>query len=249
MKSTVHALVLSSVVAWPPVASGFSSDQPLLARTVSHTLALTNTPILATATFTNRSTHAVRGFFYSEQLSPGLAVTTVGVTLNGQSITNFVLEAGQEGDVYPGYTPWRWRLESPTNFTEAHPIGAQASVQISYSISSSTQGCFSLPEFVWAGYWPNDTNACFGCSESVDQRSVWFVASTNASIVSAQPAVGGCLVALEGIPGVPYVLESSVNLQMWDPLVTNLSPFSLTDTSVVVFGGRFYRGKSAWGGP
>jgi uncharacterized repeat protein (TIGR01451 family) len=231
-----------------PAAFGFSSDNSSLARSFNKTMALTNSPILVTAAFTNGGTNALRGFFYSEQLPSGLAVSTVSVTLNGQGITNFVLECGQDGDVYAGCTPWRWRLETATNFTEAHPVPAQGAVQISYTISSPTQGSFFCQQFAWVGWWPAGTNASFGCSESANQQTVSFLTTTNRPTLSAQYGTNGCLIRLQGDPGASYVLDASSDLLTWVPLTTNVSSFSFTDTNTAGLATRFYRGRSIVGG-
>jgi hypothetical protein len=230
-------------------AFGFSSDNSSLARSFDKTLVLTNSPILVTATFTNGGTNALRGFFYSEQLPSGLAVSTVSVMLNGQSVTNFVLESGQDGDDYAGCTPWRWRLETPTNFTEAHPVPAQAALQINYTLCSSTQGSFACQQFAWAGYGPAGTNASFGCSEAADQMIICFVTTTNRPALSAQRSTNGSLVKLQGDPGVKYVLEASPDLLAWLPLTTNLCCFSFVDTNSSGSFSRWYRGRLHIEGP
>src|SRR5712675_2038412 len=103
-------------------AANLRGDAFPLARRLATVAALTNTPILVTVTFTNASTNALRGFFFGEQLPSALTVTPLSLTINGGAITNYVVENGQDGDVYPGCTPWRWVLETPTNFTKANAL-------------------------------------------------------------------------------------------------------------------------------
>jgi hypothetical protein len=155
-------------------AFGFSSGNSSLARSFSTTTSLVNSPIVVTATFTNGETDALRGFNYSEQLPSALAVTTVNVTLNGQSITRFTFESGMDGDVYAGLTPRRWRLETPTNFTEANPIPAHGVVQIVYTIAASSAGSFSLQQFTWAACFPDRVSTTFGHSEVADVQTLQF---------------------------------------------------------------------------
>jgi hypothetical protein len=160
---------LSISAAW-----GFSTDPSSLARKFDTTSVTTNAPIVVTATFTNGSGVARRGFYYTEQIPSGLTVTVLGLKLNGQNIANYTFESGLDSDVYPGCTPYRWVLERPTVFTENNPVPANATVQIQYALSSPAVGSFSLQQFSWAGYYPANTNASFGCSESSDAQSVSF---------------------------------------------------------------------------
>ncbi len=156
-------------------ALGFSSDGSSLTRTLDRTLAVTNTPILVTVNFTNGQSDAIRGFYYAEQIPYGISVTTVGVVLSGQAVTNYTSESGQDGDVFAGCTPYRWRLESPTNFAEVNPIPPQGTVQITFALSSASPGSFSLQEYSWAGHGPNDLDESFGYGEAADQQTIRFV--------------------------------------------------------------------------
>jgi uncharacterized repeat protein (TIGR01451 family) len=240
-KTAILALCFAGI--FPLVAGGFSSDTSSLTRTFSKTVALTNSPVHVTVTFTNGCTNALRGFLYSEQLPSGLTVSTTSAKVNGQSVTNFVFESGQEGDVYAGYTPWRWCLETPTNFPEAHPLPAQATLQINYTVSSPTKGVFPWPQFVWAGYGSGGTNTSFGCSGSLDQHTVTFLTTTNRPRLSATWDTSGCMLWLHGDAGATYVLDVSTNLQTWVPLTTNVSSFWFTDTNRTGFSRRLYRGR------
>src|ERR1017187_1265209 len=71
------ASVLGAITAQAVTLTG---DLPLL-RTFDRTLALVASPITVTATLTNLSTNALRGFYYFEQVPSAIVVTTVGVTL------------------------------------------------------------------------------------------------------------------------------------------------------------------------
>lgn len=157
------------------VAFGFSTDGSTLIRSFDKSLSPTNQPITVTVTFTNGGSNDLRGFFYTDQVPSSLSVTTLGVTLNGAAITNFMFESGRDGDVHAGCTPCRWVLESPTNFAEAHPIPPQGSLQITYALTATMPGNFAFQEFSWAGYQANLTNACFGFSEAADQQTANFV--------------------------------------------------------------------------
>jgi hypothetical protein len=172
-------------------AFGFSSDGSALTRSFDRIVSPTNQPITVTATFTNGGTSALRGFFYTEQVPSGLAVTPLGVTLNGRAVTNYTFESGWDGDVYPGCTPCRWRLESPTRFAEANPISPQGVVQIVYTIAASAPGIFLFQEFTWAGFSPDTTNASFGFSEAADLQTAQFVKGILSVIADHQSRVYG----------------------------------------------------------
>jgi hypothetical protein len=226
-----------------PAAFAFSSDNSTLARGFNKTVALTNTPVTVTVTFTNSGTNSLRGFYYTDQTPSGFAVTTLGLKVNGQNVTNFAFETGQDGDVYAGYTPCRWLLERPPNFTEANPVPPQADLQIVYSISSPLRGTFTLKDLSRAGYSPASTNASYGYSENSNQQSVSFLTTTNPASVAGQLSTNGFMLALEGEPTLNYVIETSNNLSDWNPLVTNTSPFNFTDTNAARFSLRFFRGR------
>jgi len=196
-----------------------------------------------TATFTNGGSNALRGLFYSEQVPSGITLDPVSVILNGQTITNYTFESGQLGDVYAGRTPQRWRLETPTNFTEANPIPPQATVQIAYTISSAIPGSFSFQQFSWASYAPAGTNASFGCSEDADSQTVSFLTTTNPLVLFGQYSTNGFVLWLQGAPAASCVVETSPNFLAWVPLVTNVVPFSFLDTNASSRPACFYRGR------
>ncbi len=226
----------------PLAALGFSSDSAsYLALRLDSKVSLTNSPIRVTATFTNGGSGALRGFFFTEQVPTGLTVATLGVTLNGRAVTNYTLEAGYDGDVLPGYTPWRWRFESPTNFSELNPVPSAVAAQIVFAISSSRAGAFSLPAFSWAANNQSTTNAAFGCSDTADERPFKFVASTNLPLLVAEPSAPNCTLTVDGIPNAIYLLTASADLRHWRPLATNLSPFTFTVTNWGKFSQQFYR--------
>ena len=224
-------------------AFAFSSDGSSLARTCEAPVAITNSAIVVTATFTNSSPDPLRGFLYTEQLPTAIILSNGSITLNGQSITNAILESGLDGEVYSGFTPWRWRLETPTNFAEAHPVPSGAVVQIKYALTSPTLGSFLCPEYAWLGRRAGSTNVMFGCSELTNQLTVYFVSNTNRPAVSAQYSSNGSLLLLVGAPGVSYVLESSQDLATWLPLTTNVCCFTFLDTNSIHLPSRWYRGR------
>jgi uncharacterized repeat protein (TIGR01451 family) len=160
-------------------ALAVTSGSLALARTFDKTVVVTNSPILVMATLTNTSPDTLRGFFYFDELPSGLTVTNLSVTLSGLSLTNFSLESGLDGDVYAGCTPWRWRLETPTNFVEGNPLPPQGVVQIVFSISCASTGTFILQQLGCAACQPDKTNTLYGCNETNDQQTVTFVSALN----------------------------------------------------------------------
>jgi hypothetical protein len=153
---------------------GFSTDPSSLARSLGTSSAVTNAPIVVTATFINGAGLALRGFCYTEQMPSALNVTMLSLWVNGQSITNYTLESGLDNEVYPGCRPYRWMVELPPGFTANNAVAPGATVRIQYSITSPIAGSFNLQQFNWGGYNPGNTNAAFGYSESSDARSVTY---------------------------------------------------------------------------
>ncbi len=218
-------------------AFAFSLGDCQVARSFATRVSLTNVPITITATFTNSGTNTLRGMYYVDQIPSALSVSTVRVLLDGVALTNVVVEAGHDGDVYPGCTPWRWRFETPTNFTEASPFLPGGSAQIEYAINCASNGIFSLEQFAWAACAPDRTNVFFGFGEALETRTVKFVGSTNTPLLVGAFSTSGYRLTVDGMPRWPYVISSSVNLHDWLPLATNASPFTFIDTPSA---GRFY---------
>ena len=221
---------------------GFSDDNGSATRTFSNTYAVTNSSILVTCTFTNGSTNTLRGFFFDEEVPTSLTITSISVTLNERNVTNYFFESGQDGDVFAGYTPFRWVLETPTNFTQTNPVPPHGQVQITYSLTCPWPESFSLEPLDWADYWPPGTNAGFGYSEATNQQVLSFLVTTNQPVLLAHYSTNGYVVSLLGAVGATYVLDVSSNLLTWVPLVTNVSSFSFTNT-ITSPGRAFYRGR------
>ena len=169
-------LLIALVFGLPIVdALGFTSNNASLSRTFDSTSANTNSPIIVTVVVSNADVTTLRGFCFFEQIPLGFAVTTLGVTVNGQAVTNYMSESGLPGDDYPGYTPYRWVLETPRLFSENNPVAPGAIAQVQHTLASSQAGSFTLPEFSWSGFDAAGTNACFGYSESNDVQTISFV--------------------------------------------------------------------------
>jgi hypothetical protein len=226
-----------------PVALAFQSNSSFLARSFNRTAAYTNSQIIVTVNYTNGRAGTARGFFYSDQIPSSLVVTTLSVTVSGRTVTNYLFEAGQDGDVFAGCTPYRWVLEQPTNFTEANPISPRAPVHIVYAITASAANTFDLQQFSWVGLDTTMNTNFFGYSETNDQQTVMFVSMASGVSVSVGTATNGVLISLNGPLGTNYVLQASTNLQSWVPLVTNAAPFQYTDTNRMACRRRFYRAK------
>ena len=240
-KAFIRAVCLAGFLV--AASRGFSSGSSSLQRTFASSVTLTNWPVVVTATFTNGEGTVLDGLFYSDQVPSALLVTTLSLTLNGIAVTNYTFESGQDGDVYPGYTPCRWILESPTNFPETNPVPSQATVQIVYAVNSLTPGSFAFQQFTWVAYEPGLTNAIFGYSGSADQQVLQFVTTSYRPFLAGQYATNGFTLQIAGVPGYNYALERSTNLASWVALATNGSPFVFTDTNAVGFPQCFYRSR------
>ena len=221
---------------------GFSDANVQVTRVFNRTVALTNSSIVVTLSITNAGTNTLRGFWYSDQVPSALAVNPLSVTLGGQSLTNYIFETGENGDVYGGCTPYRWVFELPTNFVQLNPLVPKSVAQIVYAITSTNAGTFSLAQFDWAAFDLINTNGVFGYSEIADQQSVSFIASPAAAptLVSGQSA-GQVRLQVNGQTGASYILQASTDLKNWSPIVTNATPFTFTDSSAPSFPRRYFR--------
>lgn len=267
MKKT-FALTLCLAGLFAPRVFGFSSDGSTLSRSFGHTSVLTNSVTVVSAAFTNAEAVSLRGFYYADQVPSGLAVTTLGVTLNGQSVSNYIVEVGTNGDVYAGCTPYRWVLEEPTGFsgwtfytntsgnivyewelelpagaTQTNPVPPAGVLQIVYSVGSTIPGVFNLQQFSWAAFNPLATNASFGYSESADEETVSFLAAAPACVVAGRPVTNGFWLQVSNSSGWNYAIDASTNLSRWTALATNTSPFGFTDTNASGCSARFYRAR------
>jgi len=243
MTSSATALTVFTAMTVLPSAFGFQGNQSTLTRTFDRTIVLTNSRIMVTVNFTNDPAGTCRGFFYSDQVPSELTVSTLSVMVNGKAVTNSLFESGQNGDVFPECTPYRWVLEQPTNFPQSNPVPPNQPVQITYAITSAVSNRFSLQQFSWVGFDVSATNASFGCSETTDQQTVIFTTTAAGVSLSGYNATNGFVLALAGVPETNYVIEASTNLFDWVSLVTNAAPFEFTDTNRAAFRHRFYRGR------
>jgi hypothetical protein len=165
---------LSITGAW-----GFSTDQASLTRRFDITSATTNAPITVTAVLTNGGTSAVRGFYFTEQIPSGLVLRTLGVTVDGRTVSNYTLESGVVGEVYAGYTTYRWVLETPTAFSQNNSIAPNTGARIEYSLTSAQAGSFSLAQFSWSGFYASTATASFGCSDATNAQTINFAAGSS----------------------------------------------------------------------
>jgi hypothetical protein len=243
MSSKTIVLACCASKLWLSTAFGFSSDTTSLTRQLNQTLSLTNYPIVVTVTFTNATLNQLGGFFYADQIPSGLVVETYSVTLNGKGITNYIFEAGMDGDVYPGCIPYRWILEQPPGLSQSNRIPAYSRVEMIYSINSQTGGTFTLSEFSWTGYQPNNSNISFGYGETTEQQTVRFVTSATPAVLSGKQFTNAFLLELAGTPEFSYVIEASTNLLNWTSIRTNIAPFEYLETNTAWPGRRFFRAR------
>ena len=151
---------------------GFTTNNTTITRTFDKSSAAINELITVTVNFTNNESTGLRGFYFADQVPQALVVNTASVKINGSTISNYVFESGSAGDVYPGNVVYRWIVETPTAFSENHPVPSGSTVQIVYTISSGQSGAFNLDEFNWVGYYSGGSRAAFGHSENGDKKSL-----------------------------------------------------------------------------
>lgn len=240
-KAIILALCLTGWAV--PASFGYQSSAASLQRTAASPVTLTNSSIVVTATFTNGNVTVLHGLFFSEQVPSSLSVTTLSLTLGGRAVTNYLFEAGQDGDVYSGCTPCRWILEQPAGFAETNPVPSQAKVQIVYALSTASPGSYPLQQFSWAAGLPGLTNAIFGYGEPADQQLLQFVTTAYQPYLTGQHVTNGFTLQLAGVPGYKYAVERSTSLTGWVALTTNVSPFVFTDTTAAGLPRCYYRSR------
>jgi hypothetical protein len=78
---------------------------------------------------------------------------------------------------------------------------------------------------------------------SITNSATLSVYSTPAATLILAPALSPdhFQFAITGVPGFNYVVEASTNLLDWEPLLTNTSPFTLTDNQITNYPARYYR--------
>jgi hypothetical protein len=149
-------------------AFAFSSDGSSLQRRADRWTVWTDSAVVFTVSFTNSGASPLRKFYYAEQVPSGLIVKTLGISIDGQRVTEYSFASGEDGDVYAGCVPYRWLLEEPPGFGANNPIPVGGTVQINYSVASSVAGIFTFPQFSWVAYDPATGNGAFGYNEGAN---------------------------------------------------------------------------------
>jgi len=161
----------------------FSTHNTYSSRTFDKTQAPPNDSITVTVNFANYELEDLRGFYYTEQIPEGLTVESASIKILDDTggeieITNYTLESGSSGDVYAGYTPYRWIVETPPPpFDENNPISTDHTVEIVYTVTYSAQGTFNFDEFSWVGYYETGAEGereAFGNSVEIDKQTIIF---------------------------------------------------------------------------
>ena len=150
-KQILSFLIVCFLVFLSTSTSGFSTHSTTIFRSFDKDEAVVGESIVVTVSFVNAEANDLHGFYYAEQIPDGLSVDTISVQIDGSTITNYAVESGSSGDVYPGSVPYRWVLETPTTFAENNPIPENATVEIVYTITSTQTGTFDFDEFSWVG--------------------------------------------------------------------------------------------------
>jgi len=142
-------------------AADYSSDPDRsVIRTVNMTKQLVDEPITITATLTNNGSSAVRGFYYADHLLPDLEVSTVSVSVDGVTTTDYTYEVGSVGEVYTLSAAHRWVIEMPPEFSENLPVASTCVIE--YTLSSATGAFYTLPGYTWVGRDAVTTASLFG---------------------------------------------------------------------------------------
>lgn len=126
--------------------------------------------ITVTIDVTNTAEVALRGFYYSDQIPNGWAVSTADVSVNGSLIVDYTYEQDYTTEIYTGFTPHRWALEMPQGngvFSPTHTIsasGGTACIVYTMVVSGGNGSDYSLGHDGWAGWLetPVTGTAVFG---------------------------------------------------------------------------------------
>lgn len=221
MNNNARLLALG-ILAWQLTnASGFSTDQTAVTRRFDLTSVTTNELISVTTRLTNPPAASLRGFYFVDHIPAGLIVATLGVTLNGESISDYTVESGGVGEVYPGCISYRWILETPTAFAASNAVAPSGVAQITYSLASAQVGSFSLQHFSWNGFHLSPTNSAFGYNATNDSQllsftrspppTVTLIAPTNGATVSGLVTISANATADGTVVGVQFSVDG-VNL-------------------------------------
>jgi hypothetical protein len=214
-------------------------------RSFDRKVTLTSEPIVVTADFINPETATLRGFYYADQVPSGLGVTPISVTINGQRVTNYLFESGQDGDIYPGCTPRRWIFEQPDSFLETNPVPALATVRIVYSLSTTNSGTFPLQHYAWVGYDPGSSNIVSGFGAGSGQQPLSFLTAPENLRLGLQFSNRHPVLTFSSQPDVLYAVEYTDTLSPphWRPLAKTPGTgtvIALTDVTGLA-PRRFYR--------
>ena len=100
----LFSLILLSVCSLSLSAgsgSCFTTDNVTVTRSMDRDVAVPGSSVTVMVNVTNLEPDSLRGFYYAEEIPQGLAINTVSVKVNGNPISDYMLESGSVGDVYP----------------------------------------------------------------------------------------------------------------------------------------------------
>lgn len=112
----------------------------------------------------------LRGLFVTDHVPEALLPTAGLVQLDGATIAA-VREADLASAIYPNHTSERWVLETAAAFAENHPVGAQSTLVVSYTVTvpaNAPPGTISFPGSTWVAMIPSrgDAGDHFGFEDS-----------------------------------------------------------------------------------
>jgi uncharacterized repeat protein (TIGR01451 family) len=139
-------------------------------------------------------TSPLKGFYVSEYLPAGYTVASSSVTLNGAAVSGVIRETDAVGSVYSDATTERWVLETPTAFSQNHPVSQSSTLVVSYGLkvpATATPGTVTLKGFSWVAMIPSlgTTGDHFGYEDSPPTITIASnAAPTVAAAAAASPA-------------------------------------------------------------
>ncbi len=145
-----------------------------ISRVFDVTQTTVNSPITIVASFPYSESSEINGFAYSEHIPGNFLVTTNSITIDDNDVSFYTYESSNSGYIYTGNMTHRWILETPTTFSENNPLTQGSTLEITYQISSTTAGSFTLDDFNWIGYRP---------SGAVDEIYYFGTDATNDSVL------------------------------------------------------------------
>lgn len=148
------------IVFSPAACIGFSSNSAITVtlQMPSFVQAGETATIEITCNVDSGISSPIKGLYFADSIPDALSIESESfeVTINGTVVLNITEEIGTTGEIYPSAVPYRFILESPSDFIENNPLNGGDELLLAYrvtppmTINTITQ--YTLPGFSWAGY-------------------------------------------------------------------------------------------------